>query len=186
MQHMSGACSTFYFASIAVISRGTYKPASEAAELAMTVTYCQPDQVMIKLVLFIVAELEGSLLIQLNGETYPSDSTIPITDVGAFDPSTGHLSPDSSLVCVTSELNTQCCRTRDGGNVGEWLFPNGTMVPRNKNSPDGDFTRSGYRHQVRLSRKNNAISPSGTFTCLVPREDGCGGYFHAASITLSK
>ena len=139
MQHMSGACSTFYFASIAVISRGTYKPASEAAELAMTVTYCQPDQVMIKLVLFIVAELEGSLLIQLNGETYPSDSTIPITDVGAFDPSTGHLSPDSSLVCVTSELNTQCCRTRDGGNVGEWLFPNGTMVPRNKNSPDGDL-----------------------------------------------
>ena len=90
--------------------------------------------------------------------------------------------PDSSLVCVTSNVNTQCCRGRDGGNVGDWYFPDGTIVPRNSAAPSADFTRSGFTHQVRLNRRNNAMSPTGIYECRVP--DGDSGELVYTSIIL--
>ena len=116
--------------------------------------------------------------------TYPSGSSVRLTEVGFFDTATGRAAPDSSLVCITSEVNTQCCRSRDGGNVGEWLFPDGSLVPRRGGNSGADFVRSGYIHQVRLSRNNDASGPLGTYTCTVPRRDGCGGLMHTAEITL--
>ena len=87
-------------------------------------------------------------------------------------------------MCVTSEVNPWCCRKRDGANVGEWHFPNGTIVPRNRHSGGSDFTRTGYKHQVRLNRMNDAMEPLGTYKCVVPREDGCGDMMHIANITI--
>ena len=123
---------------------------------------------------------------ELNGETYSSGSSILITEVGAFNRETGYFNPDFSLVCVTSEVNSQCCRQRDGGNVGEWYLPDGSLVPRTRDDRDGDFTRSGYTHQVRLNHRNGALSPAGVYTCAVPGEDECGGKMYTATITLGK
>ena len=94
----------------------------------------------------------------------PGDSIL-ITDIGEITSSTD---PGSSLVCVTSNVNTECCRQIDNGNVGEWHFPNGAMVPRSSASPSADFTRRGFTHQVRLNRRNNALTPTGTYECRVP------------------
>ena len=70
--------------------------------------------------------------------------------------------------------------------MGEWHFPNGTMVPRRKEAAMADFTRSAYKEQVRLSRRNDALLPVGKYSCRVPREDGCNGEMHIATISLGK
>lgn len=67
--------------------------------------------------------------------------------------------------------------------MGEWLFPDLSTVPRNRNSRGGDFTRSAYTEQVRLNHRNDALGPSGSFWCKVPREDKCGDEI-AISITI--
>ena len=131
-------------------------------------------------------EIFGSLYFEIDGEMYPSGSTISIIKVGAFTSSTGYFFPDSSLVCVTSEVNSQCCRERDGGNVGEWLYPDGSLVPRNSLEPNSDFSINKYNQEVRLNRRNNALWPAGEFTCRVPREDGCNDEMHVGTISLSK
>ena len=103
-----------------------------------------------------------------------------ITDIGVFAFETD---PGTSLVCVTSNINIQCCRGSDWGNVGEWYFPDGTIVPRNSAASSADFTRSGFLHQVRLNRRNNATSPTGIYECRVP--DGVSEKLVNASITLT-
>ena len=105
------------------------------------------------------------LYFTLRGAVYLPGESVLITDVGAF---TTGVPEDavSSLVCVTSNVNTWCCRSSDGGRVGEWFFPDGTMLPRN--SFYFDFSRSGYTHQVRLNRRRNAQTPTGNFNCIVP------------------
>ena len=117
----------------------------------------------------------GSMYIKLNDEIYPSGSSILITDVST---AISAFNPGSSLVCVTSEVNSQCCRGRDRGNVGEWLHPDGSLVPRRNQDRGADFTRSGFKEEVRLNRRNSAIGPSGVYTCSVPSEPGCGDEVH--------
>ena len=79
----------------------------------------------------------------------------------------------STLVCVTSIVNDQCCRTSDGANVGEWWNPNGALVIRdNLDTSNSIFTRVGYQEQVRLSRRSDATGPVGRYTCAVPDSRG--------------
>ena len=113
----------------------------------------------------------------LNGIVYLPGDTVLITAIGH-----SGTDPDSSLVCVTSNVNTQCCRESDGGNVGEWYFPGGTIVPRQNSAPSADFTRSGFTHQVRLNRRNSAMSPTGIYECRVPDGDG----MNTAQISLGE
>ena len=108
---------------------------------------------------------------------YLPGDTVLITDIGI-----SYYYPGSSLVCNTTNVNTNCCRRGDGGNVGEWYFPNGTIVPRRRYSPDGDLTRTGYTHQVHLNRRDNAMTPLGPYTCVVPDMNNIMN--HTASITL--
>ena len=97
---------------------------------------------------------------------HPNDSVL-ITSIDS------ETNPDSPLVCVTSNINMNCCRGIDGGNVGEWHFPNGTMVPRNSSAPSSaNFTRNGFTHQVRLNRRNGAVLPTGMYECRVPELGG--------------
>jgi hypothetical protein len=69
------------------------------------------------------------------------------------------------------------------GNVGEWFDPDGNQLPRFGAAPTADFSRSGYTHQVRLNRRNNAISPTGVFECRLPPMGG--GALVVASITIT-
>ena len=95
-----------------------------------------------------------------------------ITDIGTPG-GTGPDQPGGTLVCVTTNINTQCCRTSDGGNVGEWHFPDGTIVPRNGNPGDSLITRTGSTQQVRLNRISpTALEPLGEYECRVNDSNG--------------
>jgi hypothetical protein len=118
----------------------------------------------------------------LNSAIYLPGDTVLITDIGGF-VSGGNVDPGASLVCNTEHVNTQCCRGIDGGNVGEWFDPDGNILPRFGAAPTADFSRSAYTHQVRLNRRNNAMSPTGAFECRVPAMGS--GDLVVASITIA-
>ncbi len=106
----------------------------------------------------------------MSGTVYLPGATIPITDVGdGFPGVTNPVDPGPSLVCVTSNVNTMCCRGSDhsgSGPVGDWLFPDGTIVLGNSANLNGDFTRSSHTQQIRLHRKRpDVMSPTGVYTC---------------------
>ena len=102
----------------------------------------------------------------MNSTLYLPGDTIFIIDIG--NTNTDDFSdPGSSLVCVTTNVNTRCCTSADGGSKGEWLDPGGTRI---LNTPDTNFYRTRYTQQVRLNRRNNAMSPTGVFTCEVPND----------------
>ena len=107
------------------------------------------------------------------------------TDIGTF---VSASDPGTSLVCVTSNVNMNCCRGMDGpnnnGNLGEWHFPNKTIVPRNSGASSADFTRSAFIQEVRLNRRNNALTPNGIYECRVP--DGLSGELVNATIILER
>ena len=127
------------------------------------------------------------LYFTLNGVVYLPSDTVLITDIGIGIGVWVNPDPGSSLVCNTSNVNTHCCRGRNnpnGGSLGEWYFPNGTIVPRFGDSMMSDFTRTGWTHQVRLNRKNNAMTPLGTYTCVVPDMNNMMN--HNATITLGE
>ena len=109
----------------------------------------------------------------LNGTVYLPGDTVLITDIGLFVRASGPVDPGTSLVCVTTNVNTECCRGSDGGNWGEWYLPPSViLVPRFGAAPTADFSRSGYTQQVRLNRRNNAMTPTGVFECRVPDRSG--------------
>ncbi len=128
----------------------------------------------------------------MSGTVYLPGDTIPLTDVGdSYPPMSGQNqdNPGPSLVCVTSNVNTMCCRGvnhHGSGAVGNWLYPNGTIVLGNNANPNGDFTRSAHAHQIRLNRKRpDVMSPTGVYTCEVP--DGSNtAMTHRATITLGE
>ena len=114
---------------------------------------------------------------------YLPGDTVLITDIGEFTATTAD-GAGTSLVCVTSNVNTECCRGSDGGNVGEWYFPDGTIVPRYSQDPNADFSRSAFTHEVRLNRRNTgAMSPTGAYECRVPSLGG--GVLVIASIMIN-
>ncbi len=94
--------------------------------------------------------------------------------------------PGPSLVCVTSNVSTMCCGGAGNGPVGNWLYPNGSIVLGNNANPNGDFTRSSHTQQIRLNRKRpDVMFPTGVYTCEVP--DGSNtAIIHRATITLGE
>ncbi len=127
----------------------------------------------------------------MSGTVYLPGATIPITDVGdSYVPpgdQTNQVDPGPSLVCVTSNVNTKCCRGSDspnGGAQGNWLYPNGTIVLGNSANPYGNFTRSFNTREIRFNRKRpDVMSPTGVYTCEVPDESD-NTITHRATITL--
>ena len=139
---------------------------------------------------------------------YLPGDTILITDIGETSGGEGLPRAGMSLVCVTRNVNTRCCRqqdTQDGGDggeggeggvlggsgeggeggegLGQWFFPDGLVVPNFDEDPLSNFTRTAFLHQVRMERRNNAASPTGTYECRVPDENT--GELVNASITLT-
>ncbi len=128
----------------------------------------------------------------MNGTVYLPGATILIIDVGdSYSPhyTTNQVDPGPSLVCVTSNVNTMCCRNADhpgSGAVGNWLYPDGNIVLGNSANPNEDFTRSSHTQQIRLNRKRPAVmSTMGVYTCEVPDESNTS-LIHRATITLGK
>ena len=125
----------------------------------------------------------SGLYFTLAGTIYLPGDTVLITEIGDFPPAPVPTDPGTSLVCVTSLVNMECCRGSDnpnGGSLGEWFF-NGNIIPRN--SASLDFSRSGFTEQVRLNRRNNPMTPTGAYECRVPPMGG--GTLVTASIMIA-
>ena len=108
----------------------------------------------------------GILYFTWRGNRYEPGDSILITDIRLHD---GDRGPGDSLVCVTTDVNTQCCT--DVGGVGEWFFPNGSIVVRDSNR-NCQIIRTGIGNQVRLSFRTLQTSPTGEYTCVVPETGG--------------
>ncbi len=127
----------------------------------------------------------------MSGTVYLPGDTIPIIDVGDGFPGTSNpTDPGPSLVCVTSNINTMCCRGADhpgSGAVGNWLFPGDNIVLGNSDpNRTEDFTRSSNIQQIRLNRKRpDVMFPTGVYTCEVPDESDTA-IIHKATITLGE
>ena len=133
------------------------------------------------ILLFHVAVPSSGLYFTLNDAVYLPGDTINMTDIGVY---INRYTPSLPLVCVTRNVNTQCCRAREtpsGEPAGNWHFPNGSLVPRRAMAPNNDFSKTGYYQQVRLHRMNNAMAPMGSYECRVPDNSGI---LHTASILL--
>ena len=96
-----------------------------------------------------------SLQLVFRGVSYSNNTQLLISDIG--DTSIG-----SAILCTTNR--SPCCSTN---HLGEWYYPNGSMVPNN--AAGEDFYRGrGEDQTIRLNRRNNAQSPTGSFCCELP------------------
>ena len=101
-----------------------------------------------------------SLTLSLGTTLLTNNSVVDITDIG--DGKSG----GSRLICTTTFR--PCCKD---GQQGEWYYPDGAMVPGS--SADEDFHRSRSNNgEVRLNRRNNAMTPTGIFHCELPGPNG--------------
>ena len=69
---------------------------------------------------------------------------------------------NDSLLCVTKY--NACCTSNLGCALGDWFFPNGTIIPIPDNSCDFDRTRG--QMVVRLNRKRGGMD--GIYHCKIP------------------
>ncbi len=126
------------------------------------------------------------LYFSLNGVNYNPGSSINIADIG--EQPGDRSDAGSTLVCVTTNVNTQCCRGGDnpnGGGIGGWLDPNNRQIPAPNalSGPTNVFTRYLYTEQVKLAIVGGTPSgPLGVYTCVVPDMNGVD---ESASITIT-
>ncbi len=79
------------------------------------------------------------------------------------------LVPEARILCMTN--NEYCCNS-DSGILGNWTFPNGSLVAnRNKSGVAPFFARNRAENVVRLFRVDSGSrvpSQRGRFCCAVP------------------
>ena len=86
----------------------------------------------------------------LKGTFYPPNSSINYTNIGR---------DNEALRCVSPVLS--CCRSPKP----RWLFPNGTLVQRNRGNKNVYRTRNDS--SVDLHRTIDAYMPTGLYTCII-------------------
>ena len=109
----------------------------------------------------------------MGNKEYLSGQLVNITDIG--EQPTDRADPGSTLVCVTTNVNMDCCRSRDrsdNAGIGHWYYPNGTTVNSGSSGRGQNFTRYLYRHQVRLASQGVPEGPLGVYTCEIPDGNG--------------
>ena len=72
---------------------------------------------------------------------------------------------ENALFCVTD--NSACCRSTG---QGEFMFPNGSLVPTA--NAQRDFYRNRGSQFIRFNRRNGATSPLGKYSCDIPNASG--------------
>ena len=98
----------------------------------------------------------------LSGALYPNNSVVALTAIGT---------DDKALYCLTNL--TECCRSDDtagDGPLGDWEHPDQSVVSNRGSGTD--LYRNRVSSAVLLHRKNNAMEPTGVFTCEVPDAGG--------------
>ena len=102
----------------------------------------------------------------------PGDS-LPISDIGTQPADLNHAG--STLVCVTTNVNTGCCRDADNPNnfphsgaVGDWYYHNGTNIPDANNDTERNLATFDFRHQLRLGRTTSGPVTLGEYRCAGP------------------
>ena len=90
------------------------------------------------------------------GENLPNHSYVDLTLVG------DDISDPGNTVSCHTDLST-CCRAGQGVHRGHWYFPDGYRLEGV--SLGGDIYERRETQQVHLRRRNNAIYPSGIYSC---------------------
>lgn len=93
---------------------------------------------------------------QLNGQFYASGSSLSLSSIGEG---------GAALLCVT---DGNCCNPPN--RAGEFYYPDGSPV-RTEGTGD-DFYRNRGAGMIRLNRRNDATSPTGTYKCAIPDSSG--------------
>ena len=97
------------------------------------------------------------MYIRLRGKLYSNDSNILVSEIGERD-------NGQPLLCFTDLI--QCCKSNDKKALGEWFYPNGSVVGLiNTNE---EFYKNRGPSRVRLHRRENVTSPIGHFCCQIP------------------
>ena len=124
---------------------------------------------MVRLVISSLSCVIGSLhntgvYLSLKGVIYPNNSVILITEIEQT-----NTTSNNGLQCITDRR--PCCRSYPN-RLGEWLFPDGGMVP--KQSDATTFYRNrGDDGTVTLNRLNNDVMMlTGKFCCEIPDDTG--------------
>jgi hypothetical protein len=96
----------------------------------------------------------------LSGQVYSNNSVITKAEI---------TETANGLQCVTDKM--PCCQT--GSRVGEWHFPNGSVIPE-QGSHTTFFVSRGDSGTVNLNYVDNSSisSTSGQFCCEVPDANG--------------
>ena len=129
--------------------------------------FCGTTYYYLSYVILLFTGADTQLYFTLKGNRYKPGDSILITDIRVHEGNTG---PGDSLVCNTTDVNTQCCNDTGGG---QWYFPNGSIVLRNIDTgPEFPIIRTGRTNQVRLNFRRRQTSPTGEYTCVVPVTDG--------------
>jgi len=127
------------------------------------------------------------LFFSINDTIHLPGESVLISDVGPQPANRGD--PGTTLVCNSTNVNMVCCRKSDNdgvttataGRIGEWYYPDGTVVPR-PGVNVVDFARVGDAQQIRLAREVSDSTPTlGVYMCEVPLTNGSNV---SATITL--
>ncbi len=97
----------------------------------------------------------------LTGSLYSTNSAINLASIGV---------DGNALRCLTHL--TFCCRSNDTGTSsrGSWRYPDRAFV--HSLSDGGSISRTRGPSSVILHRTNNAMSPTGVYTCEIPDANG--------------
>ena len=122
------------------------------------------------------------------GDTiYLPGASVLISDIGEQPADPNRADAGSTLVCVTTNVNTACCRGSEnpnGGSLGNWYYPDGSVVPTPGAVTVTDtFLRIVFTEHVRLSSRGSTVTePVGVYRCDVP--NGTTGIIVSASINI--
>ena len=111
----------------------------------------------------------AGVYLTLKGSIYPNGSIIFVNDIGESN-STSPMAPSqrqNGLQCVTDRM--PCCSSPHM--LGDWFFPNGTVVPEQTLSHSTFYSNRGLENDGTLnlnhvSRDSNTVT--GEFCCVLP------------------
>ena len=126
----------------------THRPPPETVPVTMKVTTVQPTE----------PGVTTSVYLELNGNVYPNNSVISLSEVGEN---------GDALLCKTDLVT--CCAIPPN-RFGEFYYPDGETVLI-QNAGHG-FYRNRGAQEVRLNRREGVTSPTGRFHCAVPDASG--------------